>query len=38
VTLGRRYDQVLMDAVSEEFTDSVLAAQVPPEGDSPGEP
>lgn len=38
VTMGRRYDQVLMDAVAEEFTDSVLAAQAPPEGDSPGEP
>ena len=38
VTLGRRYDQVLMDAVAEEFTDSVLARQAPPEGDSPGEP
>jgi diamine N-acetyltransferase len=37
VTLGRRYDQVLMDAVAEEFTDSVLAAQAPPEGGSPGE-
>ena len=38
VTLGRRYDQVLMDAVAEEFADSVLARQVPPEGDSRGEP
>jgi diamine N-acetyltransferase len=38
VTLGRRYDQVLMDAVAEEFTDSVLAAQVLPAGDPPGEP
>jgi diamine N-acetyltransferase len=38
VTLGRRYDQVLMDAVAEEFTDSVLAKQAPPEGYSPGEP
>jgi hypothetical protein len=38
VSLGRRYDQVLMDAVADEFTDSVLAAQAPPEGDSPGEP
>jgi diamine N-acetyltransferase len=38
VTMGRRYDQVLMDAVAEEFTDSVLAKQAPPEGDSPGQP
>jgi diamine N-acetyltransferase len=38
VTLGRRYDQVLMDAVAEEFTDSVLAKQAPPEGHSPDEP
>src|SRR5919204_2253467 len=29
VTFGQRYDQVLMDAVAEEFTDSVLTAQVP---------
>ena len=36
--MGRRYDQVLMDAVAEEFTDSVLAKQAPPEGHSPGEP
>ena len=32
VTLGRRYDQVLMDAVAEEFTDSVLTRQAPPAG------
>src|SRR5215218_1401243 len=38
VTLGQRYDQVLMDAIAEEFTDSVLTRQAPPEGDSPGEP
>lgn len=38
VTLGRRYDRVLMEAVAEEFTDSVLAAQAPPEGDLQGEP
>ena len=38
VTLGQRYDQVLMDAIAEEFTDSVLARQAPPEGASPGEP
>jgi hypothetical protein len=29
VTLGQRYDQVLMDAIAEEFTDSVLARQAP---------
>jgi RimJ/RimL family protein N-acetyltransferase len=29
VTLGQRYDQVLMDAVAEEFTGSVLATQTP---------
>jgi diamine N-acetyltransferase len=38
VTLGRRYDQVLMDAVAEEFTDSVLAKQAPLEGQLPSEP
>jgi diamine N-acetyltransferase len=38
VTLGQRYDQVLMDAIAEEFTDSVLTRQAPPQGDSPGEP
>jgi hypothetical protein len=27
-----------MDAIAEEFTDSVLTRQAPPEGDSPGEP
>jgi RimJ/RimL family protein N-acetyltransferase len=32
VTLGRRFDQVLMDAVAEEFTDSILSEQAPPEG------
>jgi hypothetical protein len=37
VTLGRRYDQVLMDAVAEEFTDSVLARQTPPDDHSPDE-
>jgi diamine N-acetyltransferase len=31
VTLGRRFDQVLMDAVAEEFTGSVLSKQAPPE-------
>jgi diamine N-acetyltransferase len=38
VTLGRRYDQVLMDAVAEEFTDSILARQLPPDDASPGQP
>jgi diamine N-acetyltransferase len=38
VTLGRRYDQAPMDAVAEEFTESVLARQAPPEGHSPGQP
>jgi diamine N-acetyltransferase len=32
VTLGRRFDQVLMDAVAEEFTGSILSGQAPPEG------
>jgi diamine N-acetyltransferase len=31
VTLGRRFDQVLMDAVADEFTGSVLSGQAPPE-------
>jgi len=31
VTLGRRYDQVLMDATAEEFSDSVLASHIPPD-------
>ncbi len=38
VTLGRRYDQVLMDAVAEEFTDSVLAKHAPTDDHTPGEP
>jgi diamine N-acetyltransferase len=38
VTYGQRYDQVLMDAVADEFTDSVLAKHVPPEAESPGRP
>jgi diamine N-acetyltransferase len=38
VTLGRRYDQVLMDAVAEEFTDSVLARHAPSEDHSADEP
>jgi hypothetical protein len=29
---------VLMDAVAEEFTDSVLAKQAPPEGHLPSRP
>jgi diamine N-acetyltransferase len=29
VTLGRRFDQVLMDAVADEFTGSVLSEQAP---------
>jgi RimJ/RimL family protein N-acetyltransferase len=29
VTMGQRYDQVLMDAVAEEFSESVLARHVP---------
>jgi RimJ/RimL family protein N-acetyltransferase len=31
VTLDRRFDQVLMDAVADEFTGSVLSEQAPPE-------
>jgi RimJ/RimL family protein N-acetyltransferase len=31
VTMGRRYDQVLMDAVADQFTDSVLASHIPPD-------
>jgi len=38
VTYGQRYDQVLMDAVAEEFTDSVLAKHVLSEAESPGRP
>jgi RimJ/RimL family protein N-acetyltransferase len=29
VTLGRRFDQVLMDAVADEFTGSLLSEQAP---------
>jgi RimJ/RimL family protein N-acetyltransferase len=36
LTLGQRYDQVLMDAVADEFSDSVLAKQSPPNAESPG--
>jgi RimJ/RimL family protein N-acetyltransferase len=38
LTLGQRYDQVLMDAVADEFSDSVLAKQSPPNAESPGRP
>jgi hypothetical protein len=38
VTLGQRYDQVLMDAIADEFTDSVLASQAQSEAESPGNP
>jgi diamine N-acetyltransferase len=38
VTLGQRYDQVFMDAVADEFTDSVLAKHAPREAESPGQP
>jgi hypothetical protein len=29
VTMGERYDQVLMDAIATEFTGSVLAKRAP---------
>jgi diamine N-acetyltransferase len=35
VTMSRRYDQVLMDAVADEFTDSVLTDQIPPAAHEP---
>jgi diamine N-acetyltransferase len=38
LTFGQRYDQVLMDAVADEFTDSVLAKHAPPEAESPDRP
>ena len=38
LTFGQRYDQVLMDAVADEFTDSVLAKHAPPDAESPGHP
>jgi diamine N-acetyltransferase len=38
LTLGQRYDQVLMDAVADEFTDSVLAKHALPEAESPDRP
>jgi len=31
VTLGHRFDQILMDAIADEFTGSVLSRQAPPE-------
>jgi RimJ/RimL family protein N-acetyltransferase len=37
VTYGKRHDQVLMDAVADEFTDSVLAKHAP-SAESPGRP
>jgi diamine N-acetyltransferase len=37
VTYGQRHDQVLMDAVADEFTDSVLAKHAP-SAESPGRP
>jgi diamine N-acetyltransferase len=37
VTYGQRYDQVLMDAVANEFTESVLAKEAPPRA-TPGHP
>ena len=38
LTSGQRYDQVLMDAVADELTDSVLAKHAPAEAESPGHP
>ena len=35
VTYGQRHDQVLMDAVADEFSDSVLAKQAPQQAESP---
>jgi hypothetical protein len=37
VTYGQRHHQILMDAVADEFTDSVLAKQAPPRA-TPGHP
>jgi diamine N-acetyltransferase len=37
ITYGQRHDQILMDAVADEFTDSVLAKQAPPRA-TPGHP
>jgi diamine N-acetyltransferase len=38
VTYGQRHDQVLMDAVADDFTDSFLAKQAPPNAEAPGHP
>lgn len=38
VTMGQRYDQVLMDAVAEEFSESVLARHAPSQDWPPGRP
>src|SRR5919197_4168743 len=38
VTFGQRYDQVLMDAVADEFTDSVLAKHAPPDAEASDRP
>ena len=35
VTYGQRHDQVLMDAVADEFSDSALAKQAPQQAESP---
>jgi diamine N-acetyltransferase len=38
VTMGQRYDQVLMDAVAEEFSESVLARYAPSQDWPPRNP
>jgi diamine N-acetyltransferase len=38
VTMGQRYDQVLMDAVAEEFSESVLTRYAPPQDWPPRNP
>jgi RimJ/RimL family protein N-acetyltransferase len=38
VTMGQRYDQVLMDAVAEEFSESVLARHAPSQDWPPRNP
>ena len=38
VTYCQRHDQVLMDAVADEFSDSVLAKQAPQQAESPSWP
>jgi diamine N-acetyltransferase len=35
VTYGQRHDQVLMDAVADEFSDSILVKQAPQQAESP---